>query len=345
MTQSEILRPKILLVDDTPENLALLQETLEPAGYELFIATTGEKALEIASIIKPDIILLDIMMPGINGYETCKKLKKDRELKDIPVIFLSALNSPEDKVKAFETGGVDYISKPFNHMEVLARVKAHLTTSEMIKSMNHLIKKAFHEIYTPLGIIDTGVEMQILEYGDTEYLESIKAASRSLHMIYEDIYYSLKKEISKFEPEPVELEGFIKSRIKYFSVIAKTKNMSFETEFNSTVSSVFINPAELQRVIDNTISNAIKYGYENTKIKIGTKKINGKIGLYIQNRGKTIKDKHKIFLQLYREEEDSMGLGLGLDIVRMICKKYNIDIKVDSKDNVTTFTYCFKEEK
>lgn len=338
------IKPKILLVDDTPENLALLMETLEPAGYQIFVAISGEKALEIAPKINPDLILLDIMMPGIDGYDTCKKLKENKDLKDIPVIFLSALNSPEDKVKAFEIGGVDYISKPFNHLEVLARVKTHLHTSKMILAMNDLIKKAFHEIYTPLSVIDTAVEMQILEYGDTEYLQSIKAASRSLHTVYEDIYYSLKKEIASFEPEFLNLKEVLENRIKYFNVIAKTKNMRFETKYQTKDPTVYINSTELQRVLDNTLSNAIKYGEENSAILIKIFDKDNRVCLSVTDFGKTIKDTDEIFKTLYREDEDQIGLGLGLDIVRMICKKNDISIDVESKNGKTTFTYCFKRE-
>ena len=321
MSEKIEIKPKILLVDDTPENLALLMETLEPSGYQIFVATSGEKALEIAPKINPDLILLDIMMPGIDGYETCKKIKENIKLKDIPIIFLSALNSPEDKVKAFEMGGVDYISKPFNHLEVLARVKTHLHISKMILAMNDLIKKAFHEIYTPLSVIDTAVEMQILEYGDTEYLQSIKAASRSLHTVYEDIYYSLKKEIYSFEPEPINLKDIIENRIKYFNVIAKTKEMNFQTKYESKNPVIFINPTELQRVLDNTISNAIKYGDENSTINIEIFDKDDRVCVSITDKGKTIKNLDKIFNMLYREDENEIGLGLGLDIVRMICKK------------------------
>ncbi len=345
MSENGSFEPKVLLVDDTPENLALLMETLEPAGYQIYVATSGEKALQIAPKIKPDLILLDIMMPGIDGYETCKRLKSDKELKDIPVIFLSALNSPEDKVKAFEIGGIDYISKPFNHLEVLARVRTHLRISKMILNMNELIKKAFHEIYTPLSVIDTAVEMQKLEFGETEYIESIKAASRSLHTIYEDIYYSLKKEIVSFEPERVDLESAVLDRINYFNVIAKTKQMGFETIFESKYPLIEINPSELQRVLDNTISNAIKYGFEGSSIVVRIFDEGEDVSVSIQNRGKTIKNSDEIFKQLYREEEDGVGLGLGLDIVRIICKKYGVEIEVESKEDKTLFKYRFKRAK
>ncbi len=119
-------REQILLVDDNPQNLKVLYETLDGQGYRLLLANNGEKALAIAEHSKPDLILLDIMMPGMDGYEVCETLKLTKELKDIPVVFLSALDDVESKVKGFEKGGVDYIAKPFQPREVMSRVATQI---------------------------------------------------------------------------------------------------------------------------------------------------------------------------------------------------------------------------
>ena len=117
---------KILLVDDNPTNLQVLLQTLQGRGYKLLIAKDGENALRIASKAKPALVLLDIMMPGIDGYEVCRRLKADPEMSSIAVIFLSALDDTRDKVKGLEIGAVDYIAKPFQSEEVIARVKNQL---------------------------------------------------------------------------------------------------------------------------------------------------------------------------------------------------------------------------
>ncbi len=121
----------ILIVDDSPENLRLLNEMLTKKGYMVRPATTGKLALSGAKAIKPDLILLDIDMPDMDGYETCQMLKKNETTREVPIIFISALNETHDKIKAFELGGVDYISKPFQVEEVLARVKTHLTINRL----------------------------------------------------------------------------------------------------------------------------------------------------------------------------------------------------------------------
>ena len=119
-------REQILLVDDNPQNLKILYETLDGQGYRLLLANNGEKALAIAENSKPDLILLDIMMPGMDGYEVCETLKLTNGLRDIPVVFLSALDDVESKVKGFEKGGVDYIAKPFQPREVMSRVATQI---------------------------------------------------------------------------------------------------------------------------------------------------------------------------------------------------------------------------
>jgi sigma-B regulation protein RsbU (phosphoserine phosphatase) len=118
---------KILLVDDNPTNLQVLFQTLDGRGYNLLVAKNGEIALNIAGKALPDLILLDIMMPGIDGYEVCRRLKADPLTHDIPVIFLSALGDTKDKVQGLDLGAVDYVTKPFQPDEVIARVNTHLT--------------------------------------------------------------------------------------------------------------------------------------------------------------------------------------------------------------------------
>jgi len=125
----------ILLVDDNPMNLDLLKETLDGAGYRLLEAVNGPKAFELARLEVPDLILLDIMMPDMDGFEVCRLLRKDSLTSDIPVIFLSALDDMRDKVRGFELGAVDYIAKPFALEEVIARVNTHLTINQLKKKV------------------------------------------------------------------------------------------------------------------------------------------------------------------------------------------------------------------
>ncbi len=131
MSATDSKQATILLVDDTPENLKMLNTCLKNAGFHIAIAQSGEEALQLVEYATPDLILLDVLMPGIDGFETCRRLKQHETAKDIPVIFLTALTETVNKVRGFEVGGVDYLTKPTQYDEVLARITAHLTIRKL----------------------------------------------------------------------------------------------------------------------------------------------------------------------------------------------------------------------
>ena len=152
----------IMVIDDTPANLKLLDEMLQGRGYRVMQFPRGAMALKAAAKNPPDLILLDIMMPEMDGFEVCRRLKADENLKDIPVLFISALDGTDDKVKAFAAGGLDYVAKPFQEAEVLARIKTHLelqrqrqenkqllneTLMEAVKALNELLALSCPEMY------------------------------------------------------------------------------------------------------------------------------------------------------------------------------------------------------
>src|ERR1035437_6404886 len=151
--------PNILMVDDTPANLLLLEKMLMERGYKARPVLSGKLALLAARTEPPDLILLDIAMPEMNGYEVCEQLKADAALKDIPVIFISALNETIDKVKAFGVGGVDYVTKPFQFEEVYARVQTHLQLRRLEKLRDDLTHMVVHDLRNSLKVICGFLEM------------------------------------------------------------------------------------------------------------------------------------------------------------------------------------------
>lgn len=147
---------RILVVDDNAANIDVMLTFLEAEGYDLSIASSGEMALKIAQHNQPDLILLDVMMPGLDGYETCKQLKADESTAEIPVIFVTAKKEVEDIVKGFHSGGIDYISKPFRQEEVLSRVGTHLHLRRLLMAKERLIDKlnrALKEVQTLQGLL------------------------------------------------------------------------------------------------------------------------------------------------------------------------------------------------
>ncbi|PZO40831.1 MAG: GGDEF domain-containing response regulator [Pseudanabaena frigida] len=169
----------ILIVDDTPNNLRFLSTTLSEQGYKVRSVTDGLMALTVAQAAKPDLILLDIMMPNIDGYEVCQRLKANSQTSDIPVIFLSALDEVIDKVKAFSVGGVDYITKPFQLEEVLARIQTHLSLREAQKEISQL---------------NTELEQRVRQRTaqlEQEIAERLQVQERLLHLALHDVLTGL----------------------------------------------------------------------------------------------------------------------------------------------------------
>jgi signal transduction histidine kinase len=204
--------PRLLIVDDNPTNLKVLSDALRDQGWIILVATDGESAIEQVEYALPDLILLDVMMPGIDGFETCRQLKANPKTQRLPIIFMTALSDTVDKVKGLELGAVDYITKPFQHEEVLARVKLHLNLfylntrleqrvkertqdleasfhqlqtaqlqliqSEKMSVLGQLVAGIGHEINNPIGCIDGNIKHA------TEYIRDLLG----LVGLYEEVY-------------------------------------------------------------------------------------------------------------------------------------------------------------
>jgi signal transduction histidine kinase len=138
----------ILIVDDTPTNLDVISQALEDAGFDVAIATSGDRAIQQVEREMPDLILLDVMMPGIDGFETCRRLKANSKTRDIPVLFMTALSDIDNKMQAWNVGGVDYITKPFQEQEVLARVKTHLQIRQFTQQLEQQVSQRTAELQT-----------------------------------------------------------------------------------------------------------------------------------------------------------------------------------------------------
>ncbi|MFK5893331.1 MAG: response regulator [Pseudomonadota bacterium] len=136
----------VLAIDDTAENLGLLESLLENQNYQVLVATNGERGFDIVKKQRPDIILLDVMMPGWDGFETARRIKSIPELSHIPILFLSALDDPANKVKGFNAGGVDYVAKPFQQIELLARIKTHLELGKLRNSLSKQVEQKTLEL-------------------------------------------------------------------------------------------------------------------------------------------------------------------------------------------------------
>ncbi|MBF0527188.1 MAG: response regulator [Deltaproteobacteria bacterium] len=208
-------KPLILIVDDVPMNLQVLGNTLSQENYQIAVATNGRQALSLTESVTPDLILLDVVMPEVDGFEVCRILKGDDRTKDIPIIFLTAKSESEDIVKGFELGAVDYLTKPFSTLELLARVRTHLELKKSKDMQNELIaqlKDALAQVKQLTGLIpicshckrirdDAGywqqVEAYIARYSAAQFSHSI--CPECLDTYYPEFADKIKKRNDKPE--------------------------------------------------------------------------------------------------------------------------------------------------
>jgi len=348
---SNLKKPSILVVDDAPENLRYLNELLSAQDYDVRATLDAQTALDVAKLIHPDLILLDIQMPKMDGYMVSQALGKIEELKDTPIIFISALDDVEDKIKAFEAGGVDYITKPFEEKEVLARVDVHLQLHQskkqveaLLEQQDYFTKKIMHEMNTPVSVIKLNAQSLELQSGKNTHLDTIKASAKILASIYDDLGYLVRKEHHDYPLEFIKLLEFVGGRIAYFHEVAEVKNIMLDVELDVEFK-VKMNPIELERLVDNTLSNAIKYSEENTVIEVFIGQEDDKYILSFKDQGIGIEDPDVIFENYYQGSSQNSGLGIGMATVKEICDKYKIKVKVDSTQGKgSTFSYYFDNE-
>ncbi|MEO7098205.1 MAG: response regulator [Luteolibacter sp.] len=200
----------ILVVDDTPSVIDVTRSVLEEIGYRVVVATNGEKALQRAAAVTPDLILLDIMMPSIDGYETCRRLKAQEATREIPVLLLSALTDVSNKVKGFELGAVDYLTKPISPEELLARVRTHVTLSRLqreLRAANQSLEERVAARTEELSLANTALQQEIVER---------KRAEEALHKLTEELEERVKARTAELQASNKELAA-VNNELETFS--------------------------------------------------------------------------------------------------------------------------------
>ncbi|HLD24210.1 MAG TPA: HAMP domain-containing sensor histidine kinase, partial [Sulfuricurvum sp.] len=207
--------------------------------------------------------------------------------------------------------------------------------------LDQFIKDSMHEINTPLSIINVNIDLYNRANPTNKYLQRIKAATKTLATLYNDMDYLIKNERLAFEYEAIDLSHYLQERIDYFSEVAALKNITIIPHIDKGVAIVF-NPTQLQRIIDNNISNAIKYSHEEGKIEVILERFENQCVIRFRDNGVGIEDINRIFERYYRENRDKGGFGIGLNIVKSIVDKAGIELQIDSVyGEGSTFTYIF----
>lgn len=337
MSQSHPKQNNILIVDDTPENLSVLTQMLSEHGYQVRPALNGQIALKAVQKALPDIILLDILMPGMNGYDVCRQLKANKQTCDIPVLFISALDETMDKVKAFGVGGVDYITKPFHAEEVLARVQTHLALRNMqkrlqkqntqlqqeiverkrveeqikasLKEREVLVHELHHRTETSMNVICLMLKLQSSTFFDEQVLQifrDLETRVRVMALVHHNLYQA--EDLSR-----IDLKEYVHdlALLLYQNYNVDTEKIPLNLKLESAF--VSIDTAILCGLLLNELlSNCLKHAFPEGKtgeIRLMLRIIEtGEIELRVGDNG----------VGLPKRFDAKMGGLLGLQLVRSI---------------------------
>jgi len=360
-------KQKILIVDDIPSNIQILAEAMRK-DYQIIFATTGEEALRIAMAEPhPELILLDIMLPDIDGYTVCRNLKKEKKTREIPIIFITAKSEETDETKGFEYGGVDYIIKPFSIPIVKARVQTHIELKrkrdmqkemadrleEINQTKNKFLGIAAHDLRSPLGSVRGFSRLLIEELSgqltpdQQEFLDIIYQQSKHMLALVDDLLDVAVIESGKLDLriQKDSVIEMVEKRIRLFQHKLNKKGIILNTHFDS-IPEIAFDRTRIAQVMDNLLSNAIKFSPEKGKIDIKVQKGDDRICIDVIDEGSGIPLEHQphIFgaFQKFRKKQagSEKSTGLGLSIVKRIIEAHDGTIQVlSAPDDGTTMRF------
>lgn len=344
----KISKATILIVDDNPNNVQLLKAVMNMRGFDVLVAKNGIHALETVKTDLPDLILLDIMMPEMDGFEACQKLKECPSTKNIPIIFLTAKSHIDDIMKGFELGAVDYITKPFSSNELVARVEIHLklkfSQETVIRQRNELremVQILCHDLSNPLGAVISSFELS--EY-DPSYLDQNKHLILSyVRRQYEIIglvreLRSIAEDKSVFNLIPVDVTKAVNESIETLQYQMTRKNIKAVVSLEENTYVLAEKVSLINSVLNNLLTNAIKFSYPDSVITVASQKKDGKVLISISDKGMGIPGdlKNKIYAIDRRNTRfgtmGEKGTGFGMPLVKKFVTEYGGDIEITSKD-------------
>ncbi len=371
-------KPLVMVVDDLESHLKAIGNTLLNNGYEVALAFNGKRAVDVAKNTIPDIILLDIVMPEMDGYQVCKTLKDDPKTANIPIIFLTSQKDTEHIVLGFQIGAVDYIVKPANKDETLARVKTHLELKntkerleaqnnkmqELLKDKNEFLELASKDLRTPINEVRGYNELinkinsrpNFLSAEIQEYTKKIEIHTRQMMTIINDLLFLNEVEHGRVQSifKSIDLNLILLKVVKTYEQIAKPKRIviNYEPGLDHTTL-VVADQEKLEKVLDNLISNAVKFSKFYKSIFIKTRLVLEDnqpavlVEIKDQGVGLTPQDLQNIFVKFAKLSSkptgDENSIGLGLATVKLLIDEMNGKIWYESKeDEGTTVRFTLK---
>lgn len=359
-------KPLILIVDDNPANIQLLSNIVSIHQYDAAIATNGYKALEIAQSYFPDLILLDISMPGIDGYEVCKRLKDDESTRKIPVIFITCFTGQDEIIRGFQAGAVDYITKPFHTPELTARIKTHLqlklyqekieedklVLAKLNKQMTEFLAIAIHDLKVPLGNISMLAKM-IRDFKDMEREEIeelsndiITSSDRMLKIIVDMLNINAVEEGKiRVDLEQTDIGELMNETFFSFKDKADEKTIKLNWTPLEVPAEVVTDRKAFLHIMENLVSNAIKFTDHGKAVSLEVQDDGEHVLILIKDEGPgfTEDDRQKMYTRFQRLSAQPTGdensSGLGLSIVKLYVELIRADIDLESEVGKGS---CFK---
>ena len=341
---------RILVVDDDRLNVRILSNILKSEGYLIADANSGERALEIYDSFNPDLMLLDVVMPGINGFETCREIKKRYGDKSAPVIFITAKSESEDVVEGLSAGGVDYLPKPFRGKEALARIKTHLQIRLLLEQQQSLVEQlsnanaaknkflgmAAHDLRNPLASIRGLAEFLRegvggpLSEDQLDLINTIHDASQSMLVMVNELLdvATIESGELKIHAEQRNISDLIEKCVFLGNIEAGKKGSHIEFNSENREATAFFDGAKIKQVIDNLLSNALKFSPPNSTVRVtlvrglrtwSVSVLDKGPGIPEDERDKLFKDFSRLSVRPTNGEKST---GLGLAICRKIVEAH-----------------------
>lgn len=364
-TPGQKYKPVIMIVDDIPENLQVLGNNLDMAGYETAFATNGQDALQAIDELTPDLILLDVSMPDVDGFEVCRRLKANPKTAEIPIIFLTAHTDVENIVHAFSIGAGDYIAKPFQQEELLSRVSVHLELSfsrrrlaeqnhflvELHREKNELLEIAAHDLKNPLqGVVfAAGNGRRFNQRQNTNAVEDQfviieKSVGKMLGIIKTLLdAREIDSGSLEFHREKILISDLIGELKESFSPLFFSKFIHLYFPAIDDTLAVFSDRLRTIEILDNLLSNALKFSQPNSNVWVTVKTAAGKNQQFVrievrdEGPGLTAEDQKLLFQRFARLSARPTGnessTGLGLSIAKKLVEMMGGTIRCESEPN------------
>ena len=352
--------PTLLVVDDTEDNLDLLEFALKKKPIEMLRANSGSECLKIAEEKQPDIILLDIQMPEMDGFETLKRLRQNPRTASIPVIFLTAARKdPQSIEKGILAGAEEYLTKPIDVEELLVRIrsiyKVVATERELQRLRSQFMAMLVHDLRTPLTVILSGIDYvlgvsedaQPLDQDSKDIMSRMMGSTTSMINLVNELLDLSKYEAGQIELEtrPIRICDLLEQSLHLFRLQYKRRNVDLEVNCDPNLPPVVVDEKKFDQVISNLLGNALKFTHQGGKVVVSAAVEGTIMKISFRDNGVGMKKEELPYLfEHYRQASSSQkssekGTGLGLAICKLIVSAHKGKIDVESAEGKgSTFT-------